>query len=167
VLEVAATHNVLMAGELAGLRFRERRVGLRFDTRLVHGEDTDFFWRASTRFGVRIVYSAVPVVHETVPRHRAALRYQLMRRFHLEASRFYFDRRTGRFARAISRCARRLVWHVPVGIVLLFAAPLLSPFSLRLFKEVVLIGAGRLVGIAGALAGLAGWNGNPYGVPGR
>lgn len=166
-LDVAATHNVLMAGELSGLRFRERRVGLRFDTRLAHGEDTDFFWRASRRFGVRIVYSALPVVHEMVPRHRATLRYQMMRRFHREASRFFFDRRTGRFSKAASRCARRIVWHVPVSLMLLFAAPLLSPFNLLLFKEVVLISAGRLVGTAGALVGLAGWNGNPYGEPGR
>jgi len=92
-LQVAATHNVLMAGELAGLRFRERHAGLRFDERLAHGEDTDFFWRATTRFGARIVYSAAPVVYETVPAHPATMRYQMMRRFHRDASRYCFERR--------------------------------------------------------------------------
>jgi succinoglycan biosynthesis protein ExoM len=166
-LDVAATHNVLMAGELAGLRFRERRVGLRFDTRLAHGEDSDFFWRASRRFGARIVYSARPVVHETVPRHRATLRYQLMRRFHFDASRFYFDRRYRSFSHAAFKCARRLVWQVPLGLLLLAVAPLLSPFNVALFKRVVLTNAGRLVGTAGALVGLAGRNGDPYGTQGR
>lgn len=71
VLEYAATHNVLMAGELAGLRFDEGlrpnlklthlRGGLRFDEHLAHGEDTDFFHR-TTIYGARIVYSAQPVV---------------------------------------------------------------------------------------------------------
>jgi succinoglycan biosynthesis protein ExoM len=161
-LEVAATHNVLMAGELAGLRFRERRVGLRFDARLAHGEDTDFFWRAATRFGVRIVYSAAPLVYETIPAHRATMRYQMMRRFHRDASRYYFERRYRSLGRAVLKCARRVLWHVPVSVGCLVAAPFLSPFGVRRFKKIVLTNAGRIIGTAGALAGLAGFNGDPY-----
>jgi succinoglycan biosynthesis protein ExoM len=160
-LTVAATHNVLMAGELEGLRFRQRRIGLRFDPRLAHGEDSDFFWRASTRFGARIVYSAAPVVYETIPRHRATLRYQLMRRFHYDASRFCFDRRYRSFSAAAFKCGRRLIWQLPVSVLALLIAPLLSPFSLARFKKVVVTNAGRIVGTAGAFAGLAGYNGNP------
>lgn len=162
LLETAATHNVLMAGELAGLRFRERRIGLRFDARLTHGEDSDFFWRATHRFGARIVYSDMPVIRETIPAHRATLRYQMMHRFHRDASRFYFDRRYKGFATAALKCTRRLLWHLPVAVGGLILAPLLSALGVALFKRVVLTNAGRIVGTAGALAGLAGFNGNPY-----
>jgi succinoglycan biosynthesis protein ExoM len=162
-LDYAATHNVLMAGELAGLRFRERHVGLRFDERLAHGEDSDFFWRASQRFGARIVYSAAPVVYETVPPHRATLRYQMKRAFHFAASRTSFRRRYHGFDNAIGGALARLLWQVPVSAVrLLLVAPLLLPFSRQRFKRHVLKSAGRLVGAAGTMAGLAGWNGNPY-----
>ena len=161
-LQVAATHNVLMAGELAGLRFRERHVGLRFDERLAHGEDSDFFHRASTRFGARIVYSAAPVVHETIPSHRATMGYQLMRRFHRDAARYHFERRYMSLGRAVLKCARRVLWHLPVSIALLVAAPLLAPFGVDRFKRIVVTNAGRIVGTAGALAGLAGFNGDPY-----
>jgi len=152
VLDYAATHNVLMRGGLAGLRF---------DERLAHGEDTDFFHRASL-LGARIVYSAKPVVWETIPPHRATLRYQLRRRFHRDASRFYFERRHKSLGRAVLKCARRILWHVPVSICLLVAAPFLAPFGVDRFKRIVVTNTGRIVGTAGALAGLAGYNGNPY-----
>jgi succinoglycan biosynthesis protein ExoM len=161
-LDVAATHNVLMAGELASLRCLGRRIGLRFDVRLAHGEDTDFFWRAGTGLGARIVYSAAPVVHEIIPAHRATMRYQMMRRFHRDASRLYFERRYRGFGRAVLKCARRFLWHVPISIVCLMAAPLLALLDLERFKKVVLTNMGRIVGTAGAFAGLAGVNGNPY-----
>jgi len=152
-LQVAATHNVLFAGDLAALRF---------DERLAHGEDSDFFHRASQCFGARIVYSAAPVVHETVPAHRATMRYQLMRRFHRDASRFYFERRHKSLGRAALKCARRILWHLPVSICLLVAAPLLAPFGLDRFKRIVVTNAGRVAGTAGAVVGLAGYHGDPY-----
>jgi hypothetical protein len=51
-LPYAATHNVLLAAWLV-----EGDTRMQFDERLAHGEDTDFFHRA-TRRGARIVYSA-------------------------------------------------------------------------------------------------------------
>jgi succinoglycan biosynthesis protein ExoM len=163
VLEFAATHNVLMAGELAGLRFRERRVGLRFDEHLAHGEDTDFFYRAVMRYGARIVYSAAPVVHETVPPYRATLRYQTVRAFYYAASRTHFHRRYKGFDGAAAKVLVRLVWQVPISIGRLIAAPIAWPFSEALFKRWVLKGVGRLAGAGGAIAGLAGFSGDPYG----
>ena len=44
----------------------------------------------------------------------------------------------------------------------LVAAPFLSPFGLDRFKRIVVTNAGRIVGTVGALAGLVGFNGNPY-----
>ena len=56
----------------------------------------------------------------------------------------------------------RLIWQVPISVVRLATAPLVWPFSKRLFKRHVLKGLGRLVGAAGAIVGLAGFSGNPY-----
>lgn len=171
-LDYAATHNVLMAGELAGLRFDEGRRpglkllrvrgGLRFDVDLAHGEDTDFFHRA-TIYGVRIVYSAELVVHETIPPHRATLRYQTLRAFYYAASRSDFHRRYKGVEGAALKVLVRLVLQVPVAIVRLATAPLVWPFSERRFKRHVLKGLARLMGAAGALVGFAGFSGNPYG----
>lgn len=162
ILQSAATHNVLMAGELAGLRLRRRCVGLRFDERLSHGEDTDFFYRAASRYGARIVYSAQPVVYETIPPHRGTLRYRAMRGFYYAASRAYFHRRHKGFNLAIAKVLIRLVWQVPLAVGRLTVAPIVSPFSLPLFKRLVLKGTERLSGAAGAVAGIAGFSGDPY-----
>jgi len=59
-----------------------------------------------------------------------------------------------------------ILWHLPVSICLLVAAPLLAPFGLDRFKRIVVTNAGRIVGTAGALAGLAGYHGDPYRRPG-
>jgi succinoglycan biosynthesis protein ExoM len=134
VLEFAATHNVMMAGRFAGLRF---------DERLAHGEDTDFFFRATLR-GARIVYSAEPVVYETVPPHRATLRYQIVRSFYFAASRTAFHRRYKGLDGAAAKVLFRLVWQVPIAVIRLVTAPLVWPFSKRQFRYQVTKGVGRL-----------------------
>jgi succinoglycan biosynthesis protein ExoM len=155
----AATHNVLMAGALVGPRGHER---LRFDERLAHGEDTDFFYRAASRHGARIVYSDAPVVYESVPRHRATLRYHLRQQFYLAASRSDFQRRHKGLVTALAKLAGRLLFQLPVAILRLIAAPLEWPFGTPRFKRTVLRSTGKLAAAAGAVAGVAGFIGNPY-----
>jgi succinoglycan biosynthesis protein ExoM len=163
-LQHAGTHNVLMAGTLAALHHNER---LRFDERLAHGEDTDFFYRAATRHGARIVYSDNPVVYESVPRHRATLRYHLRQQFYLAASRSCFQRRHKGLGTALAKLAGRLAFQVPVAIVHLAVAPLEWPFGTPRFKRTVARNAGKLAAAAGAVAGTAGFIGNPYRKLGR
>jgi FkbM family methyltransferase len=152
VLRAAATHNVLMSRQLADLRF---------DERLAHGEDADLFFRAFQR-GARIVCSTQPVVREMIPLARATLRYQLKRGFWQAASQSDFDRRHGLVKNIIRKRVVRLVWQVPLSIGRLLFAPLLLPFGLHLFKRQVRKGLRSLVGLVGALVGLAGFIGNPY-----
>jgi hypothetical protein len=163
----AATHNVLMAGELAGMRLEGRSAGLRFDERLAHGEDTEFFWRAQSEWGANIVYGAKAVVVETIPPHRATLRYQLTRTFYQATNRTFFHCKHHGFNLALARVLVRLVWQVPVALVRLTTAPLLWPFSAKAFKRAVQKGLRRLAGAAGAFLGIAGFNGNPYRNVGR
>jgi succinoglycan biosynthesis protein ExoM len=151
-LEYAATHNVLMAGRLARQRF---------DERLAHGEDTDFFYRAKLA-GSRIVFSAEPVVFETVPPERATLWYQARRSYYYAASRTNFHRRYRGIGMAAGKVAVRFAWQAPVALVRFATAPLLWPFGRQRFKRTVLKGASRLMGAAGAMAGLFGFAGNPY-----
>jgi succinoglycan biosynthesis protein ExoM len=161
-LGYAATHNVLMAGGLAGPRFKERPAGLRFDERLAHGEDTDFFYRAILH-GARIVYSTAPVVYETIPLHRATLRYQMMRAFYYSACQADFLRRYHKVdATLVRRVLTRLVWQVPLAVFRLIAAPLIWPFSAPRYKRTVIKYASRIVHAAGMTAGLAGFIGDPY-----
>ena len=153
-LDHAGGGNVLFAGRLAGL--------LRFDEHLAHGEDTDYFYRASNRYAARIVYTTRAVVRETIPPHRATLRYQTARAFYFAASRTHFHRRHGGFDGATARVLVRLVWQVPIAIIRLATAPLVWPFSEHRFKSHVVRGMRRLAGAAGAIVGLAGFSGNPY-----
>ena len=161
-LPFAATHNVLMAGWLIHDGDRHStRAGLRFDERLAHGEDTDFFHRAA-RHGARIVYSRKPVVFETVSLERATLTYQTRRAYHYAASRSYFHRRHKGLRRATEKLAMRWVFHAPVAVLRLASAPFVRPFSELVFRDLVIKGAARLAGAAGAAAGLLGFDGNPY-----
>jgi succinoglycan biosynthesis protein ExoM len=157
-LQHAGTHNVLMAGALAALNDET----LRFDERLTHGEDTDFFYRAATRRGARIVYSDAPVVYECVPPHRATLRYHLRQQFYLAASRSDFQRRHKGLGTALTKLAGRLAFQVPLAIARLAAAPLEWPFGTARFKLTVVRSAGKLAAATGAVAGTAGFIGNPY-----
>jgi succinoglycan biosynthesis protein ExoM len=157
-LPYASTHNVLFA---AWLVHDGALAGLQFDEALAHGEDTDFFHRATLR-GARIVYAREPVVLETVAPERATLNYQARRAYYYGASRSRFRRRHKGVAGAIRELAGRLLLQTPVALARLFTALLIWPFSTLAFKLLVLKGAARLAGAAGAAAGLLGLAGNPY-----
>lgn len=154
-LPYAATHNVLASARLVS----ESR--MRFDERLAHGEDTDFFHRAAQR-GARIVYSADPLVLEVVSADRATLHYQTRRAYYYAASRSSFHRRYKGAHKAAAKLAVRCAFQAPVAIARLAAAPLALPFSEDTFRELVAKGTARLAGAAGATAGLFGFHGNPY-----
>jgi succinoglycan biosynthesis protein ExoM len=157
-LPFAATHNVLMAGRLIR---RNEREGLRFDERLAHGEDTDFFHRA-VQHGARIVYAREPVVFETVSPERATLAYQTRRAYHYAASRSYFHRRYKGLWGATQKLAARWVFQAPLACLRLATAPLVWPISALVFRSLVVKGTARLAGAVGAAAGLLGFDGNPY-----
>jgi succinoglycan biosynthesis protein ExoM len=157
-LRYAATHNVLLASWFIGPR---GPAGIRFDERLAHGEDTDFFHRAAQQ-GARIVYSAEPLVLEVVSPDRATLHYQTRRAYHYAASRSYFHRRYQGAARAAMKLAVRCTLQAPVAVARLVAAPFTWPFSEDVFRGLVTKGAARLAGAVGAAAGLLGFDGNPY-----
>lgn len=108
------------------------------------------------------VYSAEPVIRETIPPHRATLRYQVARAFYYAASRTDFHRRYKGFDGAAVKVLVRLVWQVPIAVIRLVTAPLVWPFNEQRFKRQVLKGLARIMGAAGALVGLAGFSGNPY-----
>jgi succinoglycan biosynthesis protein ExoM len=155
-LPYAATHNVLASAWLVGGDSM-----MRFDERLAHGEDTDFFHRAAQR-GARIVYSADPLVLEVVSADRATLHYQTRRAYYYAASRSSFHRRYKGAHKAAGKLAVRCAFQAPVAIARLMAAPLALPFSEDTFRDLVTKGAARLAGAAGATAGLLGLHGNPY-----
>lgn len=155
-LPYAATHNVLVPAWLFGGELR-----MRFDERLAHGEDTDFFHRAAQR-GARIVYSAEPLVLEVVSPDRATLHYQTRRAYYYAASRSYFHRRYKGVRKAAMKLAARCAFQAPVAVARLLAAPLAWPFSEDAFRGLVSKGAARLAGTLGAAAGLLGLDGNPY-----
>ncbi len=157
-LPYAATHNVLFDASLirAG-----SEMGLAFDERLAHGEDTDFFHRAACR-GARIVYSHAPVVFETVSPQRATFFYQARRAYHYAASRSYFHRRYGGLPSAVKKLAARWVFQAPTAVVRLVIAALLWPFSGAAARGLLVKGTVRLAGALGAAAGLLGCDGNPY-----
>jgi succinoglycan biosynthesis protein ExoM len=157
-LPYAATHNVLFS---ASLVHDGKLAGLRFDERLAHGEDTDFFYRATQR-GAHIVYSRQPIAFEMVSPERATLNYQTRRAYHYAASRSYFHRRHVGPLRALWGVLDRVVLKAPAAIARLGVAPLVWPFDEQAFKSLVLKGAARLAGVAGAAAGLLGRPGNPY-----
>jgi hypothetical protein len=157
-LPYAGTHNVLFATWLIG---RRGHAPMEFDERLLHGEDTDFFHRAAVR-GARIVYSAEPLVLEVVSPDRATLHYQTRRAYHYAASRSYFHRRYKGARRAALKLAGRWVFQAPVAVLRLLAAPFAWPFSADAFRGLVTKGSARLAGVAGATAGLLGFDGNPY-----
>ena len=123
-LRTAATHNVLFATAL--ITDAGRGAGLRFDTHLAHGEDTDFFYRAGLR-GARIVYSHRAMVLEIVPAERASLRQQLNHAYHAAASRSYFHRRHTGFAYSLISVLIRLVLKTPLAVLRLAIAPLFWP----------------------------------------
>jgi succinoglycan biosynthesis protein ExoM len=153
----AATHNVLFAASLV----RAGHLMMRFDERLAHGEDTDFFHRAALR-GVHIVYSAQPIVVEVVSPDRATLNYEIRRAYFHAASRSYLLRRYSGTAKACVKLATRCAFQAPVAFARLAVAPLAWPFSGDAFRMLVIKGAPRLAGSAGAVAGFLGFDGNPY-----
>jgi glycosyltransferase involved in cell wall biosynthesis len=156
VLTYAATHNVLMAAWLVCGKPR-----MRFDERLPHGEDTDFFHRAARR-GARIVYSAAPLVLEVVSPDRATFHYHTKRAYYYAASRSYFHRRYTGAHRAAMKLAVRCTFHAPMAVARLIAAVFAWPFSEDTFRSLVIKGTARLAGTVGATAGLLGFKGNPY-----
>jgi glycosyltransferase involved in cell wall biosynthesis len=155
-LPYAATHNVLLRTRLAC-----DDAQIRFDERLAHGEDTDFFHRAARR-GARIVYSAEPLVLEVVSPDRATLHYQTRRAYYYAASRSYFHRRYKGARKAAMKLAVRCAFQAPVAIARLAVAPLAWPFSEDVYRDLVTKGTARLAGTVGATAGLLGFDGNPY-----
>jgi GT2 family glycosyltransferase len=156
VLPYAGTHNVLLPAWLVCGDAK-----MRFDERLAHGEDTDLFHRAAQR-GVRIVYSAEPLVLEVVSPDRATLHYQTRRAYYYAASRSHFHRRYKGAHRAAMKLAARCALHAPMAIARLVAAPLAWPFSEDTFRGLVTKGTARLASTLGAMAGLLGFDGNPY-----
>ncbi len=156
VLRYASTHNVLLAGRLIC-----GDAGIRFDERLAHGEDTDFFHRAARR-GARIVYSADPLVLEVVSPDRATFHYQARRAYYYAASRSYFHRRYKGAHKAAVRLVARCAFQAPMAIARLLAAPFAWPFSEDIFRDLVTKGTARLAGAVVAAAGLLGYDGNPY-----
>jgi succinoglycan biosynthesis protein ExoM len=156
VLRYASTHNVLLPARLVC-----GEAGMRFDERLAHGEDTDFFHRAAGR-GARIVYSAEPLVLEVVSPDRATFHYQTRRAYYYAASRSYFHRRYKGAHKATARLAARCAFQAPMAVARLLAAPFAWPFSEDAFRGLVTKGTARLAGAAGAAAGLLGFDGNPY-----
>jgi succinoglycan biosynthesis protein ExoM len=156
-LPYAATHNVLFSARLID----RAALSLRFDERLAHGEDTDFFFRAAVK-GARIVYSAEPMVLEAVTADRATLHYQTRRAYHYAASRSYFHRRYNGVSNACMKLAARCLLQAPVAMGRLLVAPLAWPFDKDLYRALVSKGTARLAGAAGATAGLFGYDGNPY-----
>jgi len=155
-LPYAATHNVL-----ASARLLDGDARMRFDERLTHGEDTDFFHRAAKQ-GARIVYSADPLVVEMVSADRATLHYQTRRAYYYAASRSNFHRRYKGVRKAAVKLAVRCTFQAPLAVVRLAAAPFVWPFSEDTFRDLVSKGIARLAGAAGAAAGLLGFHGNPY-----
>jgi len=157
-LAYAGTHNVLLTARLLG---QGGHAGMCFDERLMHGEDTDFFHRAALR-GSRIVYSAEPLVLETVLPDRATLSYQTRRAYHYAASRSFFHRRYKGAASAAIKLGARVAFQAPTAVARLAAAPFAWPFSEDAFRDLTTKGTARLAGTVGATMGLFGLVGNPY-----
>jgi succinoglycan biosynthesis protein ExoM len=111
-LDYASTHNVLFSATLLGGQSQPQ---MRFDERLTHGEDTDFFYRAARR-GARIVYSAEPLVLEIVLPDRATLRYQTCRAYYSAASRSHFHRRHNGIVKSSVNFAARCLIQAPVAL---------------------------------------------------
>jgi succinoglycan biosynthesis protein ExoM len=152
----ASTHNVLFSARLIG----PGQGGLRFDERLTHGEDTDFFYRASQR-GARLVHSNEAVL-ETLTQQRCSLRYRVKHAYYAAASRSCFHQRHQKSAAVAAKLSARLFVQVPVAALRLICAPLVHLASKSAFRKLVLKGVLRIAGAAGAAAGLLGFIGNPY-----
>jgi glycosyltransferase involved in cell wall biosynthesis len=148
-MQFAGTTNVLMAGKLARLRFNPR---------MAHGEDAEFFWRATNELGVRIVHSVGPVVYEMVPPHRTTLAYWTKRWYYYGAVNTYLDRRHRGWRYASGVLSKRLR-RAPGALVRLAIAPLMSR---KRYRRRVLRDTHRLADAAGALTGILGYIGNPY-----
>jgi hypothetical protein len=133
---------------------------LRFDERLPHGEDTDFFHRASQR-GARLVHSD-ELVLETLTQDRCSLRYRVKHAYYAAASRSHFHQRHRTSAAIAAKLSARLFVQVPVAVLRLICAPLVRLASDRAFRMLALKGILRIAGAMGAAAGLLGYIGNPY-----
>jgi succinoglycan biosynthesis protein ExoM len=153
------TYNVLFAARL--IRPTADAEGMRFDERLAHGEDTDFFHRAQLG-GARIAHASEAVVFETVSKERATLRYRAKRAYYVAASRSSFHRRHAGVTRALLNLSARYLVQAPVGMCRLVASTIVWPIDERAGKSLLLKGAERLMGVAGATVGLLGYRGNPY-----
>jgi glycosyltransferase involved in cell wall biosynthesis len=152
----ASTHNVLFSARLIG----PGQSGLRFDERLAHGEDTDFFHRASQR-GAHLVHSD-ELVFETLTQERCSLRYRVKHAYYAAASRSYFHQRHQSSAAIAAKLSARLFVQVPVAALRLICAPLVRFASEYAFRKLTLKGILRIAGAMGAAAGLLGFIGNPY-----
>lgn len=152
-LKQAACGNVLMIGAVAR--------SLRFDISKKHGEDTDYFRRATAK-GARIVYSERPVIFEHVPACRATLWYQLKRGFYHAASRSYLDRTHKGMGTCIAKMLSRLIWQVPLSLLRLIGAAIILPFNVELFRRWTLRSLGKLIRFTGCIAGAIGYLGDPY-----
>jgi succinoglycan biosynthesis protein ExoM len=156
VRRYASTHNVLFSARLIG----PGQDGLRFDERLTHGEDTDFFYRASQQ-GARLVHSD-ELVLETLSQERCSLRYRVRHAYYSAASRSYFHQRHQNSAAIAAKLSARLFVQVPVAALRLICAPLVRLASEHAFRMLALKGIQRIAGAVGTAAGLLGFIGNPY-----
>jgi succinoglycan biosynthesis protein ExoM len=112
VVHSAATNNVMFSARL----FASNQMALSFDTalRFSGGSDTEFFNRAR-RAGAKIVYSAKPVVYETVPMERCTLKRLMQRDARVTAAAVYIDALHYGKSRAVLKHAKRGVQNFIQG----------------------------------------------------
>lgn len=155
----AATNNVLIASRL----FSPSGLNLRFDIafQFSGGSDTEFFNRAG-QAGASIVYSAMPIVHETVPIERCSLKWLLQREARTTAASVCIDVRHYGKATAVRKHSRRAITNLfqSAGYLLKAVGYLLvKPDEVRRQLLIAILRLGRCYG---RLLGLSGRMLSPY-----
>lgn len=151
-LPIVFTNNVIFSTVLV------RDWGLRFDPlfALTGGGDREFFLHARQR-GAVYRWSNQARVHETVPRERQSLAWQLRRSFRSAASRVVIERR-----HLGARAGRRFLWKGPQrllgGLVRLPFLPLAWLGGKRAWQRAVFKSFSAIASGLGMLAGLVNYN---------
>lgn len=155
----AATNNVLISSRL----FEPSGMNLRFDTAFQFSgcSDTEFFNRARIG-GATIIYSALPIVYETVPIERCTVKKLFQREARTTAALVCIDASHYGKAAAMRKHLRRAVTNLfqSLGYFLQFAGCLLvRPRKARKHLLVSLLRFGRFYG---RILGLSGRMMSPY-----